>query len=133
MLRRAVAGLILAMSFILAVGLAPVKADVLPPKPQPMPSAPDGPAKATIRGIGVEQSFTYWKGRRWMTVVDSCAPSLAVCQAGDLSGCFVVGFNNQSVPAGDIAALLALEKSAGDIPIMLMMEKCRVDHVELAR
>jgi hypothetical protein len=124
-MRRCLAGLILAIS------LTSVKADMGPPQPAPPP--PDGPDKATIRGVDIVQSYTYWMGRRWMTIVSGCAAGQPACKGMDLFQCFVAGLDGQSVGGGDIARLLALEKSAGASPIKLMLEHCKVSELELGR
>jgi hypothetical protein len=117
------------MFFVFASGL--VLADVGPPPPQPPP--PAGPRTAVIRGVTVEQVYTYWRGRRWMTVIDSCASSQAACSGRELSGCFIVGSGGFPIPGGDVAFLVALESSAGDAPIKLMLDSCALNEIELNR
>jgi hypothetical protein len=124
-MRRCLAGLILAIS------LTSVKADMGPPQPAPRP--PDGPDKATIRGVDIVQGYTYWMGRRWMTIVSGCSAGQPACKGKDISDCFVVGVDGQSIHGGDIAGLLALEKAAGTGAIKLNLEGCRVGELELSR
>jgi hypothetical protein len=125
MRRRVLAGLL-----IFAFALAPVKADIAPPRPHPPPPGPD---KASIRGVDVQQIYTYWRGRRWVTAVDGCAASQAACNGRNLSGCFVIGVDGHAIEGGDIALLMALEKSASAAPIKLMLDKCNPNEIELNR
>jgi hypothetical protein len=125
-MRQCVLGLL-----IFAFALAPVKADIGPPPPQPPP--PPGPDKASVRGVGVQRVYTYWRGRRWMTVTDGCASSQPACNGRDLSACFVIGIDGRPIEGGAIALLMALEKSAGAAPIKLMLEKCSPNEIELKR
>jgi hypothetical protein len=124
MRRCVVAGLL-----ILSFAVAPVKADVGPPPPRPPP--PTGPDKASIRGVGVQQVYTYWRGRRWMTAINGCASSQPACSGRDVSSCFVVGANGHAIDGGDIALLMASEKSVGASPIKLMLENCSPNEIEL--
>jgi hypothetical protein len=119
-------------AFIVAAAIAPVKADILPTRPRD-PSAPSGPDQATIRGVQLRQD--HGRDRRWMTTLYGCALGQPVCREKDLlngpSPCLVVGLDGHSVPGGNIAELLALEKAAGAAPIKLTLENCRVPEIEL--
>lgn len=116
---------------IFAFGAATVKADMAPLPPTPPP--PSGPDKAVIRGVGVQQVYTYWRGRRWMTVIDSCASSQPACRGKDLPGCFVVGLDDRPVTGGDIAILVASESAAATEHMKLMLEHCGTTELELGR
>jgi hypothetical protein len=120
---------------IVMFALSPVKADIVPPggRPPITPPAPPGPDKAVIRGLSVERGYTYWRGRRWMTIVGDCASSQPGCQGKSLSGCFVVGTDGRSIDGGDVAALMALDQSAGDATVTLTLEHCELSEIELGR
>jgi hypothetical protein len=110
--------------------LSPVKADVAPPPPTPRPPGPD---KADIRGVGLHLVYTYWKGRRWMMVVNGCAPSQPACGGSDIRGCLVIGVDDLPVDGGAIGLLLAREKSVGAAPIKLMLDHCALKEIVLSR
>jgi hypothetical protein len=116
---------------IFAFALLSVKADVAPYPPAPPP--PSGPDKAVIRGIAVRQVYTYWRGRKWMSVIEGCASSQRACNGKDLSECFIVGVDGQYVPSGDIAFLLEWERSAGVSSIRLTLDHCSLKEIELNR
>jgi hypothetical protein len=126
-MRRSILSGLLIFAFV----FTPVKADIGPPPPQP--PVPDGPDKASIRGVGVQRIYTYWRGRRWMTVVDICAASQPACRGKDLAGCFVVGIDGHSIGGGETALLLAAASSSGEAPIKLTLEHCAVTEIELSR
>ena len=128
MLRNILGGLLI-FAFALAVVLPPVKADVGPPPPRPPP--PAGPSKAEIRGISVQQVYTYWMGRRWMTVIDGCASSQPACTGKGPSNCFVVGIDGRPIESGNIALLVAAEKSSSTAPIKLTLDGCSLKELEL--
>jgi hypothetical protein len=120
---------------IVLFALSSVKADVMPPpgRRDPDPPAPAGPDKAVIRGVTVEQGFTYWRGRRWMTIVNDCAASQSGCKGKKLKGCFVTAADDRSLSGGDIAQLTAMEKSAGEASMKLKLENCELSEIELGR
>jgi hypothetical protein len=126
-MRRNILGGLLIFTF----ALTPVKADVMPPPPVPPP--PGGADKVSIRGVAMQRVYTYWRGRRWMTVIDSCGASQLACKGKDLAGCFVVGVDGLPIDGGDTAFLLTLETSARAAPIKLMLEHCGLSEIELGR
>ena len=130
-MRRCVIGVLL----ILAFALSPVKADIVPPggRRQPDPPPPAGPDKAVIRGVTVVRGYTYWQGRRWMTIVDECASSQPGWKGKDLHGCLIIEVDGKSIADGDIGFLMALEKSAGVRSIKLTLRGCEVSEIELGR
>jgi hypothetical protein len=113
------------------LGSISATADIAPPPPTP--PIPGSLAKAIIRGVAVLRTYTYWRGRRWMTVIDSCASGQAACGGRDLAGCFVVGANGHDIPGGDIDFLVAAERSAGAAPLKLGLDHCALNEIELAR
>ena len=106
-----------------------VKADIAPIRPPPPP--PSRTEKVSIRGIAMQQVYTYWRGRRWMTVINSCEASQPACAGKDLQGCFVVGADGSSIEGGDMDALMALNASAGQKQIKLMLDHCSLNEIEL--
>jgi len=108
----------------------PVVADIAPPRPQP---PPPGPAEADIRGVGVIRDYGYWRGRRWLTFVKSCAPTQEACKETRLSEarCFVTGIDDRVIAGGDIAALVGAEKAATKRPIRLRLEGCGLSDIVL--
>lgn len=114
---------IFSLLLVLAVPLA--RADIGPPRPAPPP--PAGPAEAKVRGVNVVQGYGYWMGRRWLTYLDDCPASVASCKEIRASGarsCLVTAVDGRPLGGGDIAALLAAEKSATGRPIRLKLESC---------
>lgn len=115
------------VSFVTAVAL-PVPlalADIGPPPPRP--PAPAGPAEAVIRGVTVVQGYGYWRGRRWLTYLKSCAPAQAACRNPVLANarsCLITGIDGQVITGGDIAGLIVAEKTALGRPIRLQLESC---------
>ncbi len=124
-MRRSILGGLLIFTF----ALMPVKADVMPPAPVPPP--PGGADKISIRGVAMHRDYTYWRGRRWMTIIDSCAASQPACQGKDLAGCFVVGVDGLPVEGGNTAFLLSLTARAE--PVKLMLDHCGSSEIELGR
>jgi hypothetical protein len=125
-MRRA---LMMSCLYIAAAGSA--AADIAPIEPPPPP--PNGPAAAVIRGLSVEQVYTYWKGRRWLVTVAGCDPAQEACKGIDVAPCFVTGIDGQALNGGDVAALIAAESAAGDKPLKLDLEHCPVNGIELQR
>ena len=112
-------------------GCVSAAADVAPPPPTPHP--PGKLDKATVRGLVVQQTYSYWRGRRWLTVIESCAPEQSACAGRDLAGCFVVRANGYDISGGDIDFLVAMERSTGTAPLKLGLDHCAVAEIELAR
>lgn len=123
-MRRGLFGL-----FLLAISALPAASDVGPPPPPSPP--PPGPDKATIRGVSLTRAWTYWRGRRWMTIVDGCAAAQAACKDRDLKGCFVVGIGDRPLRGGDIAAVVAAEQQTGSAPLKLKLENCTLTEIDL--
>jgi hypothetical protein len=113
--------------FVFASGL--VLADVGPPPPQPLA----GPRTAVIRGVTVEQVYTYLRGRRWLVIISGCGSNQAACNGRNLAGCFVIGINGLDISGGNIAALIDSDSAAGDAPIKLMLDQCEIQDISLSR
>lgn len=111
----------------LATATVPAIADI-GPVPEP-PPPPPGAKTAVIRGLSVEQIYTYWQGRRWLVVVSGCTAGAEPCK---VSGCFVTGIDGHAIEGGDVAALIAAEKAAAAQPITLALDKCDLASIELA-
>ena len=108
------------LTLLMAWGLSgPVGAD-LAPRP-PAPPQPPGPATATIRGLTVAYQLGYFRGRRWLIAVSSCAAGTAACKDRDLVDCVVMQPDG-SVPT--IPDLIAADKKAGTGPLQLRIERC---------
>src|ERR1700744_296319 len=93
--RRILDRSIFAGFLVFAFAQAAVKADIAPVRPPPPP--PARTEKISIRGVEMQQVYTYWRGRRWMTVVNSCDASQPPSRGEDLAGCFVVAADGLSV------------------------------------
>jgi hypothetical protein len=119
------------MFFVFASGL--VLADVGPPPPQPPPPPPAGPRTAVIRGVTVEQVYTYLRGRRWLVIISGCGSNQAACNGRNLAGCVVIGINGLDISGGNIAALIDSDSAAGDAPIKLMLDHCEIQDISLSR
>ena len=117
-MRRLSAALVLIM-LTTPLLVQPAVAD-LAPRP-PAPPQPPGPATATIRGLTVAYQLGYWRGRRWLVAVSSCAAGTAACKDRDLVDC-VVMLGDGSVPT--IPDLIAADKEAGGGPLQLRIERC---------
>jgi hypothetical protein len=96
--------------------ICPAGADVGPPPPRPA-----GPASTTIRGLALDYQYAYWRGRRWLVVISSCASGTAACKDRDLVDCLVM-FADGSVPT--LADLIAADKKAASGPLQLRIERC---------
>lgn len=122
---------ILWVLLIFAVASTAVKADISPPPRRP--TVPDGPGKVSLRGVGVERIYSYWRGRRWITVIESCAPSQPGCRGKDVTGCYVVGVDGRAIDGGETALLVAAVSSSGEAPVRLTLDHCAANELELSR
>ena len=81
------------------------------------------------------QGYGYWRGRRWLTYLKSCAPAQAACGNSALAetrSCLIAGIDGQAIAGGDIAGLIIAEKTAVGRPIRLQLENCgRLTELEL--
>jgi hypothetical protein len=126
-MRRSILGGLLIFTFAMTA----VKADIMPPRPVPPP--PGGIEKISIRGVAMQRVYTYWKGQRWMTVINSCDASQHACSGKDLAGCFVVGVDGHPVEGGDTGFLQTLDTAARATPIKLTLDHCGANELELNR
>lgn len=113
--------------FVMAVALSiqQASADIGPPPPRPPP--PAGPSEAVVRGVTVVQGYGYWRGRRWMTYIKSCAPSQASCGHPMLKegrACIITGIDGRTIAGGDIAGLINELNAAAGRPILLQLDAC---------
>jgi hypothetical protein len=109
---------------------APALADIAPPPPQPPPY---GPRTAVIRGVTVEQVFTYWRGRRWLAIISNCGSGQAACNGRNLAGCIVIGINGLVIDDGNITALIDSDNAAGNAQLKLKLDHCDLKEIELGR
>jgi hypothetical protein len=126
-MRRIILGGLLIFTFAATA----VKADIMPPRPVPPP--PGGIEKISIRGVAMQRVYTYWRGQRWMTVINGCDASQSACTGKDLAGCFVVGVDGRPVEGGDTGFLQTLDIPARATPIKLTLDHCGSSELELNR
>jgi hypothetical protein len=101
--------------------------------PRPVPPPPYGPRTAVVRGIAVEQVYTYWMGRRWLVVISNCGSGQPACTGHNLAGCFVTGVNGLVIDDGNIAALIDSDNASGNAQLKLKLEHCDLNEIELSR
>lgn len=102
---------------------SPALADVLPPQPKPPP--PNGPAKAVVRGVPMKQELRYWRGRRWMTVVDACPAGGLACAAAKAQGCLVTAVDGKELEHGRLDLIQAAAEAASGRPLTLSLDLCQ--------
>ncbi len=111
-------------SIVALLSMAPLAlADVLPPQPKPPP--PTGPAQAIIRGVTLKQELRYWRGRRWMAVVQDCSAGDASCATAKALGCLVTAVDGKELEHGRLDLIQAADKAAAGRVLRLTIDLCR--------
>ena len=116
---------------IVAFALSPVKADIAPSRPQPIPVPPPGPDKVVIRGVTLGRGYGYHEGRKWLSYIDACESSQPACRDRDFHGCLITEVDGKPVENGNLAYLQALEKSAAARAMKLTLSGCEVSELVL--